>query len=158
MSDEPSTTPDPVPARTTLTVRQASLGEVAADDVRLQVGGIGSVHAETVSLSAGGIGAARAERVDVRFGSVGASLAGELHVTQGGAGVVVAREASVVQGFVRTLLARDVTIARPSAVLLLVAARVDGEVRPLLDWRGALAAGLGFGLVASLVRAAVRRS
>lgn len=147
-----------VTPRTILTVGRVGLNDVAADVVRVQLGGIGTAHAEQVSVAAGGIGAARADRVDVRFGSVGAGLAGELHVSQGSAGVVVAREATVAQGFVRTLVARDVTITRPSAVMLLIAARVSGDVRPLLDWRGALAAGLGFGIVTGLVRAVTRRS
>ncbi len=44
------------------------------------------------------------------------------------------------------------TIRQPSAVLLLIAGRVEGSVRPLLDWRGGLAAGIGAALVLSLVR------
>jgi hypothetical protein len=165
MSDDPVPAPTPEAApleatsvRTIMTVRQSGLSEVAADVVQVRMGGIGTVHAEQVSVSAGGIGAARAERMDLRFGSVGAGLAGELHVTQGGAEMIAAREASVAQGFVRTLVARDVTITSPSAVLLLIAARVNGDVRPLLDWRGALAAGVGFGLVAGLFRVVTRRS
>ena len=45
------------------------------------------------------------------------------------------------------------TIDRPSAVLVLIAQRVTGDVRPVLDWKGALVAGLAFGLVSVLVRA-----
>ena len=40
----------------------------------------------------------------------------------------------------------------PSAVLLRIAGRVDGSVRPLLDWRGGLAAGVVAGIVIGLVR------
>jgi hypothetical protein len=53
---------------------------------------------------------------------------------------------------VRTVIAQDVRFQRPSWVLLLLAARVSGEVRPLLDRRGALAFGAAFGVVAGLVR------
>ena len=39
-------------------------------------------------------------------------------------------------------------------MLVLIAQRVEGDVRTLLDWRGALAFGAAFGLVAGLARAA----
>ena len=48
---------------------------------------------------------------------------------------IVAREATVEQSFVRTLIAQHVTIARPSGVLVLIAGRVEGDVRPVIDWR-----------------------
>jgi hypothetical protein len=35
---------------------------------------------------------------------------------------------------------------------MLIAGRVEGNVRTLLDWRGAIAFGAAFGLVAGLVR------
>lgn len=144
-------------ARTILRVRQGGLSQVAADEVQIRLGGIGALEAERVEVALGGIGAARADVIDVRLGSVGAALAGDLRVTQGAAGSVIAREAHVEQAFVRTLIARDVEISRPSAVLLLLAGRVRGDVRPLLDWRGALAVGLGFGLVAGVLGLAARK-
>ena len=116
------------------------------------MGGIGALEAEEVLVQWGGIGAARAERVGVEFGSVGAALAGELHVSQGFAGSVVAREATVGQGIVRTLIAQRVTVTRPTGVLVMIAARVEGEVRPVLDWRGALVAGLAIGLVSAAAK------
>jgi hypothetical protein len=97
----------------------------------------------------GGVGAARADRVGVEFGSVGAALAGEVSISQGIASNVLAGEATIEQGFVRTVVANRVSFTRPSAVLLLLAARVEGEVRPLLDWRGALLAGAAFAVVSA---------
>ena len=119
------------------------------------MGGIGTLNAEEVFVQWGGVGAARAEKVGVEFGSVGAALAGELNVSQGFAGTVVARSATIEQGIARTVIAGRVSFSRPSAVLVLIAAKVEGEVRPLLDWRGALAAGTAFGLI-SLIAKAVR--
>jgi len=84
-------------------------------------------------------------------------MAGEFNVTQGYAASVLAREATIEQGFVRTLIAQRVHVTRPSAVLVMIAQHVSGEVRPLLDWRGALAFGAAFGLVSGLVRLARRR-
>jgi len=89
----------------------------------------------------------------VEWGGVGPVAAGEVRVTQGLVGNVLAREATIDQGFVRTLVAQRVTVARPSAALVVLAARVDGEVRALLDWRGALALGLGVGIVTAISRA-----
>ena len=108
--------------------------------------------ARTGRVQFGGIGAARADALNVQFGSVGLAGAGELHVSQGIASNVIAREATIERGFVRTIVAQHVTVSGPSAALFVLAARVDGEVRALLDWRGALALGLGFGLVAALAR------
>ena len=116
------------------------------------MGGIGALQAEDVRVQWGGVGAARAERIGVEFGSVGAALAGELHVNQGFAGSVVAREATVGQGVVRTLIAQRVTVTRPTGVLVMIAARVEGEVRPVLDWRGALVAGLAIGFVSAAAK------
>ena len=75
-----------------------------------------------------------------------------MRVTQGLAGNVVAREATLEQALVRTVIAQRVTIRRPSAVLVLIAARVEGDVRPLLDWRGAIAAVLALGLASAVAR------
>jgi len=130
---------------------------VGIASLRLERGGIAEATADTVEIRLGGIGAARAQRVGVEFGSVGAAMAGEIHVTQGYAASVLAREATIEQGFVRTLIDQRVHVTRPSAVLVMIAQHVSGEVRPLLDWRGALAFGAAFGLVSGLFRLARRR-
>jgi hypothetical protein len=137
-----------------LRVDRDGLPAVTASSVEVRIGGIGSVDAEDVYVEWGGIGAARGESVSVEFGSIGAAMAGEARVTQGFAGAVLAREAIVEQGLVRTLIAQRVTVTRPSGVLVLIAKDVSGDVRALLDWRGALAFGAAFGLVTGVVRAA----
>jgi hypothetical protein len=45
-----------------------------------------------------------------------------------------------------------VTVSRPSAVLVMIAFKVSGDVRPLLDWRGALAAGAAIALISGAFR------
>jgi len=140
-----------------LRVERGGIGEATADSVEVRMGGIGRVDAEDVYVQWGGIGAGRADTLSVEFGSVGAAAAGELRVTQGVVSAVIAREATIEQGLVRTLIAQHVTISRPSAVLVLIAGRVTGDVRPLIDWRGALAAGLAFGLVGAVVKELRRR-
>ncbi|MEO5941229.1 MAG: hypothetical protein ABIZ72_09525, partial [Candidatus Limnocylindrales bacterium] len=97
------------------------------------------------------------DRVSVELGGIGAALAREVTITQGGAGSIVARDARIEQSVVRLLVANVVHVDRPSGVLFLIARRVDGNVKALLDWRGALAFGAAFGVVTSLVRVGRRR-
>jgi hypothetical protein len=139
-----------------LRVERGGIAEATADSVEVRMGGIGKVNAEDVYVQWGGIGNGRATTMSVELGSVGLALAGELRVTQGMVSNVAAREATVEQSFVRTLIAQHVTFRRPSGVLVLIAGRVDGDVRPVIDWKGALAAGLAFGLAGALVKA-IRR-
>ena len=155
MVESPAVTaPEPVAPTTTLRVERGGIGDVTAETVEVRLGGIGAVRADDVFVQWGGIGATRADTASVEFGSIGAALAGEARVSQGYAGMIVAREATVEQALVRTMIAQRVTINRPSAVLVLIAQRVDGSVRPLLDWRGALAAGAGVAAVTVLARVA----
>jgi len=129
---------------------RGGIGKATADQVEVHVGGIGAAQAEDVFVQWGGIGATRADSVGVEFGAVGAALAGEVRVTQGFAGSVVAREATLEQVISRTVIAQRVAINRPSAIGILIAQHVQGDVRPLLDWRGALAAGVAVGVAAAI--------
>ena len=105
------------------------------------------------SGSPGTTGPAGAAGPSGTSGSSGSSGSASLvRVSQGSVGFAAARDVNVEQSFVRTLIAQNVRISRPSAVLLLLAGRVEGSVRPLLDWRAALAFGAAFGLVSALVR------
>ncbi|HEX2755886.1 MAG TPA: hypothetical protein VHM48_10505 [Candidatus Limnocylindrales bacterium] len=115
-------------------------------------GGIGRARATDIAVTQGGVGAARADRVSVELGGIGAALTGELTITQGAAGTVVARDARIEQSIVRTLVANVVHFERPSGVLFLIARKVDGNVKVLLDWRGAVAFGAAFGVITSLFR------
>jgi hypothetical protein len=49
-------------------------------------------------------------------------------------------------------VANEFHAERTTGVLFLLARNVHGDVRTLLDWRGALALGAAFGVVSSLVR------
>ena len=130
---------------------------VEADAVEVHQGAIGRVDATEVAVSQGAIGAARGDRISVQMGAVGAAIGRDVRVSQGAAGAVLAQEVSVDQSIVRTLVAQQVEFRRPSAVLVLIAQRVTGDVRVLLDWRGALAVGAAFGVVAGLFGRGRRR-
>ena len=135
-----------------VTIRQGGADVVTATNVDLRQGGIGRARATDIAVSQGGVGFARADRVSVELGGIGAALGGEVSLTQAGAGSILAREARVEQSVVRTLVANTVHVERATGVVFLIARRVDGNVRAILDWRGALAFGAAFGLVTGLVR------
>jgi hypothetical protein len=121
-------------------------------DLALDRGAIGALRAGEAVVSVGAIGAARADRVSVEFGAIGAAAAREIQVGPGAVGLLVAREARVEQAFVRTAIARHLTLGRGSAAAVVLALHADGDGRPLLDWRGGLAAGTIVGLVWLLLR------
>lgn len=143
---------DRVEAESVSVVRGA-IGTADAGTIDVQQGGIGQANATDIAVSQGGIGFARGGRVSIEMGAVGAAIGDDVRVTQGMSGIVAAQgEAIVDQSFVSTLIADRVTMRQPSGVVLLIARQVDGNVRPLLDWRGAVAAGAVAGLVIGLLR------
>jgi hypothetical protein len=125
-----------------------------AEDSPLTIlqGGVGQLTATDVSITQGGIGAVRADRVSVELGGVGAALTDQLDVHQGVVGAVIARDAAFEQAGVRTLIANRVHFGPNSGAGFVLAARVDGDVRTLLDWRGAIAFGAAAGLTMALLR------
>jgi hypothetical protein len=139
-----------------LSLAGSGVDSVQARNVTITRGGAGRVDATDVAVSQGGIGAARADRVFVELGGLGAAMAGEVNVTQGYLGPTIAREVHLDQAFARSVVAANASFGPRSGAFLVVAARVNGNVRPVLDWRGGLALGAAFGLVAGLVR--LRRS
>ena len=136
----------------TINVTQAGLQNVNATNIDIRQGGIGRAQATDIAITQGGIGLARGDRVSVELGGVGVALAGEVHVTQGGIGSVLARDVRIEQSAVRMLVANEVHAERTTGVMVLIARKVDGNVRTLLDWRGALAFGAAFGVIVSLFR------
>ena len=165
--ESPVDGPEPRPDRRAATARPVS-GElvtihgagadvVTATNIDVQRGGIGRARATDIAVSQGGVGLARADRVSVELGGIGAALGGEVSITQGAAGSIFAREARVEQSVVRTLVANQVHVERATGVVFLLARRVDGNVRAILDWRGALAFGAAFGVVSGLLRRGRRR-
>jgi hypothetical protein len=125
---------------------------VNARTVDVSRGGIGRVRAVDVAVSQGGIGLAQGERISVEMGGIGAALGGEVRVTQGAVNAVVARDVRIEQAGVRTMIANNIHVERTTGVFVMIARHVEGDVRTLLDWRGAVAFGAAFGLVVSLFR------
>jgi len=136
----------------TVHIHKGGIERADANEINVKMGGIGRADATDIAVSIGGVGLARAERVSVEMGGIGLAVAGEARLSQGFARYVVAREASVEQGLIGTMITGRATIQRTSGVFLLVAGRVDGPVKAVLDWRGGLAFGAAFGLFWALLR------
>lgn len=136
-----------------VSVSQGGIGTAIATTIEVRQGGIGQATATDIALSQGGIGFARGGRVSLEMGGIGAAIGDDVRVTQAAANLVAARgDVTVDQSLISTLIGYRVTFRQPSAVLLVIAGRVEGSVRPLLDWRGGLAAGAAAGLVIGLFR------
>ena len=135
-----------------LTLTGSGAAVVNARTVDVSRGGIGRVRAVDVAVSQGGIGLAQGERISVEMGGIGAALGGEVRVTQGAVNAIVARDVRIEQAGVRTMIANNIHVERTTGVFVMIARHVEGDVRTLLDWRGAVAFGAAFGLVVSFFR------
>jgi hypothetical protein len=73
-------------------------------------------------------------------------------MSQSAARTIVAREAHLEQSASQLVIAEQVHMERGSNALIVITRRVNGEVRALLDWRGAVAFGVAVGVVLSIFR------
>jgi hypothetical protein len=135
-----------------LLVRQGGLQEAHAEAIDVQQGGIGRAYATDIAVSKGAIGYARGQQVWIEMGGAGLVVAGDARISQGGARSVLAKSVHLEQGAVGTVIAASVDIGKPAAVGVVIAREVRGDIRPLLDWRGALALGAVLALLVRVVR------
>ena len=82
---------------------------------------------------------------------VGVAVAREISVTQGYVRNLLAQDVHIHQGGAGTVIANNVTLEKQTGTVLLLARRVEGDVRTVLDWRGALAAGAAIGVFVGLL-------
>jgi hypothetical protein len=100
------------------------------------------------------VGQLTADRVEILQGAVAHAQVNELTLRQGAAALVAARSSvHLGQSAALVVVAREAEIGAGSAALLVVAREVRGDVKPIVDWRGALALGAGFGAVVTLLGA-----
>lgn len=140
------------PGTEPIVTSRTTIGAAMTGALDLSQGAIGRVDAQDVAISKAAVGMARGEKVSVEMGAVGAVFGDEIRVTQAGVGNTLGRSVTLEQAVVRTVIAQDVIVRRPSAIGFLIARRVEGDVRALLDWRAALAFGAAFGVIAGLLR------
>jgi len=113
-------------------------GDVRAETVNISQGGANSVEAEHVSITQGGAAQVRAAHLSVREGGVALARTENLTVGESGSAFAV--------------VADSATVEEGGNVFMLVARSVGGEVRPMLDWRAALAFGAGLAVALRLLR------
>lgn len=124
---------------------------VDAERVQVHQAAVGRVEATQVMVEQGAIGATRAEHLKLERSAVGAALADQVEVSRGYARSILARQVQLDRAAARVVIAADVR-TNQTAVMLLIARKVTGDVRVLVDWRGALAFGAAAGLVMALFR------
>jgi hypothetical protein len=127
-----------------LSIRQGGVNNASADSIDIRQGGITRAEARDISVVQGGIAIARGERISVGMGGIGLAIGGDVDLSRGFARTVIARDVRIEQAGARTVFA--------SGALVVIAAKAEGNVRTLLDWRGALAFGAAFGILVGLVR------
>lgn len=132
-------------------VSRGGIGAASAEDITVVTGGIGLAQADDIAVRMGAIGIARGEHVSTELGAIGFAMGGDVSVTQGFTRTVLARDVHVRQGAVGTVVANHVTLGEQTGTLVLLARKVEGDVRTVLDWRGALAAGAALGIVVGLL-------
>jgi hypothetical protein len=123
-----------------------------AERVGVRMSAIGRVTTSDLTVEQGAVGAARAEHLSVERGAVGAAMADNVELSRGYARSILARQVQLDRAAARIVIAADVR-ANQSAAMFLVARKVDGNIKVLFDWRGAIA----FGAVAGLVFAMLSR-
>ena len=135
-----------------VSVNRGGITTVDATTVELRQGGISRVDARDVSVHQGGIAIARADRVTTDMGAIALAVSGETKLQRSFARAMFARDVTVDQGAVWNLAAGRVTFQRQGFAGIVIAGRVDGEVRAILDWRGAIAMGAVAGILVGLLR------
>jgi hypothetical protein len=133
-------------------ITQGGITTATADAIDVQQGGIVRATATDIAVTNGGIVLAQGDSVSLDRGFAVGTVGGETRVVQSAANIVGGRDAMIDQSLVMSLLAEKVTIRQPSVIGVLIANRVEGTVRPILDWRGALAFGAAFAVIARLLR------
>jgi len=129
----------------------------ASSDAEIVRGAIGRLDARSVAVTQGAVGAGRAESISLEMSAIGVAAAGDATINRSIARAVLAGEVHLEQSAAQTVIAQQVTLTSGSMALVVFARRVEGEVRPLLDWRGGLALGAALGVVLAILRPGRRR-
>ena len=124
-----------------------------ADNVEITNGGARDIDATTVNITQGGARDIDATTVTINQGGAARVSAEQVTVSQGGVGLVRAEQLTLQEGGNAFAVMADKAHFDPeTSVFLLISGSTSGEVKPVLDWRAALAIGAGFALVVSALR------
>lgn len=115
--------------------------------------GTETVRAENVTVSQGSAQSIEASNVSITQGAAANVMADELSVEQGGVALARTQQLTVkAESSAFAVYADSATVEEGANVFLLISPSVSGEVRPVLDWRAALAIGGGFAVALSILR------
>ena len=133
---------------------EASSADISdADNVEITNGGARDIDATTVNITQGGARDIEATTVTINQGGAARVSAEQVTVSQGGVGLVRAESLTLQDGGNAFAVVTDKAhFDAETSVFLLISGSTSGEVKPVLDWRAALAIGAGFALVASALR------
>lgn len=126
--------------------------EVDEQSVAVSRGFVGLVRARDVTVRQAGVGAVVAGTASLQMGGASGILARQATLQMAGASTVVAADARIERSLVRAVVANTVHAGPTTAILVVLARRVDGEPKVLLDWRGALALGASIAALALIGR------
>ena len=135
-----------------ISLHQGGMSIANAETIDITQGGIGRARAGGIAVSQGGVGFAQADNVSLERGMIGAAFGQETRLVQSMSNVVMGGETTVDRSLVGTMVGGTITVRQPSAIGILIAGRVEGSVRPILDWRGAIAFGAAYALVIAFLR------
>jgi len=124
-----------------------------ADKVEITNGGARDIDATTVNITQGGARDIDATNVTINQGGAARISADQVTISQGGVGLARTEQLTLQDGGnAFAVVADKATLDPETSVFLLVAGSTTGDVRPVLDWRAALALGAGFAVVLSALR------
>jgi len=135
-----------------ISVHQGGVSTAYADAIDINQGGIGRAKAKDIAVTQGGIGIAQGDKVSLDRGAIVAAFGRETRLVQSMSNTAIGGEMTIDQSIVGSIVSGRVTVRQPSAIGVVIAARVEGTVRPILDWRGAAAFGAVFALVLGILR------
>ena len=109
---------------------------IVAGEVSVRASAVRSVSGGDVDLRQSAVQRLRGEEVHIKDSAVAAVAAQEVHVDDANVGLVAARQAHL----------------RRVRTVVLLAPRVEGDVRTVFDWKGAIAIGVGIVLTRRLLK------
>ena len=108
--------------------------------------------AETAVVDQASLANLTADHAEVNQGAIAHAQVHDLAVRQGAVALVESSaHVRLEQSVVGAVMGDEVEISAGSVALVVVAGEVHGDVRPVIDWRGALAFGVALGLVRLLL-------
>jgi hypothetical protein len=134
------------------TAHQAAIDHLEAETLSLEQSTVQSVQAETVVAHLSPIGRAQTEHVDAQASAIGMAQSQDIHLRGGILGMGQAAQATISRSVAGVVQANQAQLDDGAIIGVLLAGRVDGNVRPILDLRGVLVLGLVIGLVLKLAR------